>query len=117
MGQSFPSSHLTMIKLCLLSLSVLCVSSAPGFSDYLDYLPPALKDFVEDTIEDGTETLGELQENVEKEVLAKPLNIMKKSQRKWEKPSMSSMVLWRRTTKYGRSTTSPRPNRQSWTRS
>merc|ERR1711990_1334829 len=71
MGQSFPSSHLTMIKLCLLSLSILCVSSAPGFSDYLDYLPPALKDFVEDTIEDGTETLGELQENVEKEVFSK----------------------------------------------
>merc|ERR1712001_797605 len=69
--QSFPSSHLTMIKLCLLSLSVFCVSSAPGFSDYLDYLPPALKDFVEDTIEDGTETLGELQENVEKEVFSK----------------------------------------------
>ena len=54
-----------------MSLSVLCVSSAPGFSDYLDYLPPALKDFVEDTIEDGTETLGELQENVEKEVFSK----------------------------------------------
>merc|ERR1712088_311128 len=71
MGQSFPSSHLTMIKLCLLSLSVLCVSSAPGFSDYRDYLPPALKDFVEDTIEDGTETLGELQEDVEKEVFSK----------------------------------------------
>merc|ERR1711990_183407 len=71
MGQSFPSSHLTMIKLCLLSLSVFCVSSAPGLSDYLDYLPPALKDFVEDTIEDGTETLGELQENVEKEVFSK----------------------------------------------
>lgn len=54
-----------------MSLSVLCVSSAPGFSDYLDYLPPALKDFVEDTIEDGTETLGELHEDLEKEVFSK----------------------------------------------
>ena len=54
-----------------MSLSVLCVSSAPGFSDYLDYLPPALKDFVEDTIEDGTETLGELHDDLEKEVFSK----------------------------------------------
>ena len=56
-----------------MSLSVLCVSSAPSpaFNDYLDYLPPALKDFVEDTLKDGTEALGELQEDVENEVLSK----------------------------------------------
>merc|ERR1712038_519830 len=73
MGQSFPSSHHTMIKLCVLSLSLLCVSAAPSpdFNDYLEYLPPALKDFVEDTLEDGTEVLGDIQEDVEKEVLSK----------------------------------------------
>merc|ERR1712001_313532 len=73
MGQSFPSSlsHRTMIKLCLLSLAVLCVSSAPAFNDYLDYLPPAVKDFVEETLQDGSEVLGNIQEDVEKEVLSK----------------------------------------------
>merc|ERR1712038_1386647 len=73
MGQFFPSSHHTMIKLCVLSLSLLCVSAAPSpdFNDYLEYLPPALKDFVEDTLEDGTEVLGEIQEDVEREVLSK----------------------------------------------
>merc|ERR1712183_900763 len=73
MGQSFPSSlsrHI-MIKFYLLSLSVLCVSSAPAFNDYLDYLPESLKDFVEDTWEDGAEALGELQEDVEQQVLSK----------------------------------------------
>merc|ERR1712228_61587 len=73
MGQSFPSSlsHRTMIKLCLLSLAVLCVSSAPAFNDYLDYFPPAVKDFVEETLQDGSEVLGNIQEDVEKEVLSK----------------------------------------------
>merc|ERR1711913_141722 len=73
MGQSFHSSlspHI-MIKLYLLSLSVLAVYSAPAFNDYLDYLPASVKDFVEDTLQDGTEVLGEIQEDVEKEVLSK----------------------------------------------
>jgi len=60
-----------MIKLYLLSLSVLAVYSAPAFNDYLDYLPASVKDFVEDTLQDGTEVLGEIQEDVEKEVLSK----------------------------------------------
>merc|ERR1712226_502976 len=64
------SPHI-MVKFYLLSLSVLCANSAPAFTDYLDYLPPALKDFVEDTWEDGTETLGELQEDVQNQVLSK----------------------------------------------
>ena len=54
-----------------MSLSVLCVSSAPAFNDYLDYLPDTLKDFVEDTWEDGAEALGELQEDVEQQVFSK----------------------------------------------
>merc|ERR1712088_945370 len=70
LSQRSLSPH-TMIKLYLLSLSVLCVSSAPGFNDYLDYLPASVKDFVEDTLQDGTEVLGEIQEDVEKEVLSK----------------------------------------------
>merc|ERR1712226_1232590 len=64
------SPHI-MVKFYLLSLSVLCANSAPAFTDYLGYLPPALKDFVEDTWEDGTETLGELQEDVQNQVLSK----------------------------------------------
>jgi len=60
-----------MIKLYLLSLSVLAVYSAPAFNDYLDYLPASVKDFVEDTLQDGTEVLGDIQEDVEKEVLSK----------------------------------------------
>merc|ERR1712110_839086 len=71
--QSFHSSlspHI-MIKFYLLSLSVLAVYSAPAFNDYLDYLPASVKDFVEDTLQDGTEVLGEIQEDVEKEVLSK----------------------------------------------
>merc|ERR1712088_989937 len=70
LSQRSLSPH-TMIKLYLLSLSVLCAPSAPAFNDYLDYLPASVKDFVEDTLEDGTEVLGELQEDVEKEVLSK----------------------------------------------
>ena len=54
-----------------MSLSVLAVYSAPAFNDYLDYLPASVKDFVEDTLQDGTEVLGEIQEDVEKEVLSK----------------------------------------------
>merc|ERR1712203_572382 len=64
------SPHI-MIKFYLLSLSVLCVSSAPAFNDYLDYLPASVKDFVEDTLQDGTEVLVEIQEDVEKEVFSK----------------------------------------------
>jgi len=39
--------------------------------DYLDYLPPSLKDFVEGTIEKGTDVFEELQEDVEKEIISK----------------------------------------------
>ena len=39
--------------------------------DYLDYLPPTLKDFVEGTIEKGTAVFEELQEDVEKEIISK----------------------------------------------
>merc|ERR1711874_208379 len=59
-----------MIRICLLSLAVLCVSGA-SFMDYLDYLPPSLKDFVEGTIEKGTDVFEELQEDVEKEIISK----------------------------------------------
>merc|ERR1712203_502037 len=64
------SPHI-MIKFYLLSLSVLLATSAPAFNDYLDYLPASVKDFVEDTLEDGTEVLGDIQEDVEKEVFSK----------------------------------------------
>merc|ERR1711936_881281 len=60
----------TMIKLCLLSLSVLLVSGAP-YMEYLDYLPASVKDFVEDTIDKGTDVFEELQEDVEKEIIGK----------------------------------------------
>jgi len=59
-----------MIRIYLLSLAVLCVSGA-SFMDYLDYLPPSLKDFVEGTIEKGTDVFEELQEDVEKEIISK----------------------------------------------
>merc|ERR1712203_498108 len=64
------SPHI-MIKFYLLSLSVLLATSAPAFNDYLDYLPASVKDFVEDTLQDGTEVLVEIQEDVEKEVFSK----------------------------------------------
>merc|ERR1712045_840582 len=73
MGQSSlcsPPHHITM-KFYLLSLSVLCVSTAPTFNDYLDYLPASVKEFVEETQKKGTEVLGNIQEDVEKEVFSK----------------------------------------------
>jgi len=45
--------------------------SGASFMDYLDYLPPSLKDFVEGTIEKGTDVFEELQEDVEKEIISK----------------------------------------------
>merc|ERR1712045_839662 len=87
MGESSHGSlspHI-MIKFYLLSLTVLCVSSAPTFNDYLDYLPPALKDFVEDTWEDGAETLGEIQEDVEKQVFSKTSEHFDKISEKMDK--------------------------------
>merc|ERR1712168_878947 len=64
------TSPVTMIKLYLLSLSVLLVSGAP-YMEYLDYLPASVKEFVEDTIDKGTDVIEELQEDVEKEVIGK----------------------------------------------
>merc|ERR1711923_454186 len=86
-AQFFPSSHHTMIKLCVLSLSLLCVSAAPSpdFMDYLEYLPPSLKDFVEDTLEDGTEVLGNIQEDVEKEIIGKTSENFESISEKMEK--------------------------------
>merc|ERR1711879_835555 len=87
MGQSFPSSlsrHI-MMKVLLLSLSVLCVSSAPAFNDYLDYLPGPVKEFVEDTWEDGAEVLGELQEDVQEEVFSKTSKHFEKISEKMDK--------------------------------
>merc|ERR1712141_202381 len=101
MGQSFPSSlsrHI-MLKFLLLSLSVLCVSSAPAFNDYLDYLPGSLKEFVEDTWEDGTEVLGDLQENVEKMIQQQVNNFrtsmlsMTKDWRAWHRNFYNSSEL------------------------
>merc|ERR1719208_335379 len=60
-----------MIKLYLLSLSVLLVSGAPSYMDYLDYLPDSVKDFVEDTIDRGTDVFEDLQEDVEEEIIDK----------------------------------------------
>jgi len=60
-----------MIKLYLLSLSVLLVSGAPSYMDYLDYLPESVKDFVEDTIDRGTDVFEDLQEDVEEEIIDK----------------------------------------------
>merc|ERR1711981_53683 len=59
-----------MIKLYLLSLSVLYVSGA-SFMDYLDYLPPSVKDFVEETIEKGTDVVDDITEDVQNEVISK----------------------------------------------
>merc|ERR1711874_915253 len=87
MGQSFPSSlsrHI-MLKFYLLSLSVLCVSSAPAFNDYLDYLPGSLKEFVEDTWEDGAEVLGDLQEDVQEQVFSKTSKHFDKISEKMDK--------------------------------
>merc|ERR1712168_259813 len=64
------TSPVTMIKLYLLSLSVLLVSGAP-YMEYLDYLPASVKEFVEDTIDKGTDVIEELQEDVEKEIIGK----------------------------------------------
>merc|ERR1711874_237282 len=87
MGQSFPSSlsrHI-MLKFLLLSLSVLCVSSAPAFNDYLDYLPGSLKEFVEDTWEDGAEVLGDLREDVQEQVFSKTSKHFDKISEKMDK--------------------------------
>merc|ERR1711992_8940 len=64
------SSPNTMIKLYLLSLSVLLVSGAP-YMEYLDYLPASVKEFVEDTIDRGTDVFEDLQEDVEEEIIDK----------------------------------------------
>ena len=64
------NSPLLFFQLCLLSLSVLLVSGAP-YMEYLDYLPASVKDFVEDTIDKGTDVFEELQEDVEKEIIGK----------------------------------------------
>ena len=39
--------------------------------DYLDYLPPRLKDFVEETLDNGTDVIEDLREDVEKEIISK----------------------------------------------
>ena len=39
--------------------------------DYLDYLPDSVKDFVEDTIDRGTDVFEDLQEDVEEEIIDK----------------------------------------------
>merc|ERR1712062_961697 len=76
--------HITM-KFYLLSLSVLCVSTAPTFNDYLDYLPASVKEFVEETQKKGTEVLGNIQEDVEKEVFSKTSEHFDKISEKMEK--------------------------------
>ena len=68
-----------------MSLSVLCVSSAPAFNDYLDYLPGPVKEFVEDTWEDGAEVLGELQEDVQEQVFSKTSKHFEKISEKMDK--------------------------------
>ena len=47
------------------------MSAAPTFNDYLDYLPTSVKEFVEETQKKGTEVLGNIQEDVEREVFSK----------------------------------------------
>ena len=47
------------------------MSTAPTFNDYLDYLPTSVKEFVEETQKKGTEVLGNIQEDVEREVFSK----------------------------------------------
>ena len=94
-----------------------------------------MKDFVEDTLQDGTEVLGEIQEDVEKEVLSKTSEHFDKISEKMENTFNDLHGLVEKNDEIcednqifsagftdnfysqGRTTTSPRPNRRSWTRS